>query len=74
MERLKQALEDLDEAIFALEDRLVLETSARRDAAKKQADMVKQARAREAEVLAMSQKLAARLDHTIEHVERVLHH
>ena len=74
MERLKQALEDLDEAIFALEDRLVLDASAHRDAAKKQADMVKQARAREAEVLAMSQKLAARIDDTIEHVERVLHH
>jgi hypothetical protein len=72
MERLKQALEDLDEAIFALEDKLALDASHRRDIVKRQADIAKQSRLREVEVLAITQKVAARLDHTIEHVERIL--
>ncbi|MDE2030369.1 MAG: hypothetical protein KGI97_07385 [Alphaproteobacteria bacterium] len=74
MERLKQALEDLDEAIFALEDRLTLEASQQREAAKKQAEIAKQSHQREVEVLAVAQKVAARLDHTIEHVERIVRH
>jgi len=74
MERLKQALEDLDEAIFALEDRVGLDATSRRETQKRQADIVKQSRAREVEVLAVTQKVAARLDHTIEHVERILSH
>jgi hypothetical protein len=72
MEKLKQALEDLDEAIFALEDRLALEAVNRRETVKRQSDITKQSRLREVEVLAISQKVAARLDHTIEHVERIL--
>lgn len=72
MERLKQALEDLDEAIFALEDRVVAETANRREAQRRQSDIYKQSRQREIEVLAATQKVAARLDHTIEHVERIL--
>jgi len=72
MERLKQALEDLDEAIFALEDKIALDAANRRETVKRQADIFKQSRAREAEVLATTQKVAARLDHTIEHVERIL--
>jgi hypothetical protein len=74
MERLKQALEDLDEAIFVLEDKVFMDASARRDALKRQAEISKQSRMREVEVLAISQKVAARLDHTIEHVERILSH
>jgi hypothetical protein len=72
MERLKQNLEALDEAIFVLEDRIGLNHSAQRDAEKKQTDILKESRAREANVLAVAQKVAARLDQTIEHVERVL--
>ncbi|MDD3371096.1 MAG: hypothetical protein PHE27_04640 [Alphaproteobacteria bacterium] len=73
MERLKQALENLDEALFALEDKLAFDTANRRQALKRQNDTFKQARAREIEILATTQKVAARLDHTIEHVERILH-
>ncbi|MDR3448298.1 MAG: hypothetical protein P4M15_00850 [Alphaproteobacteria bacterium] len=74
MERLKQALEDLDEAIFALEDKVSLDAATQRDALKRQSEIAKQSRVREGEVLAMTQKVAARLDHTIEHVERILRH
>lgn len=72
MERLKQALEELDEALFTLEDRLAFEASNRREGQKRQNDVFKQARQREVEILATTQKVAARLDHTIEHVERIL--
>ena len=72
MERLKQALEDLDEALFALEDRLSADAANRRDTVKRQADITKQSRLREVEVIAITQKVAARLDGTIEHVERIL--
>ena len=74
MERLKQALEDLDEAIFALEDKLALDATNRRDTLKRQSDITKQSRLREVEVMAITQKVAARLDSTIEHVERILRH
>jgi hypothetical protein len=74
MERLKQALEDLDEAIFALEDKITFDAANRRETTKRQGDIFKQTRAREAEILAVTQKVAARLDHTIEHVERILSH
>jgi len=72
MEKLRQALEALDEAIFALEDKVGMDAAARREAQKKQADLFKQSRAREIELLATTQKVAARLDQTIEHVERIL--
>jgi hypothetical protein len=74
MKRLMQAMEELDEAIFALEDKVALDATQRRDKAKRQADIVKQAHMREVEVLSVTQKVAARLDHTIEHVERILRH
>jgi len=74
MKRLKEKLEELDEALFALEDKIGLDGSARREAGKKQADVIKQTRTREASVLAVAQKVAARLDQTIEHVENVLRH
>ncbi|MFY9287734.1 MAG: hypothetical protein WAO98_04455 [Alphaproteobacteria bacterium] len=74
MQRLKQKLEELDELIFALEDKVGLDTSSRRETAKKLAEIMKQTRNREANVLAVAQKVAARLDQTIEHVENVLRH
>lgn len=73
MERLKQALEDLDEAIFALEDKVALVAADRSETLKRQNDIFKKSREREVEILATTQKVAARLDHTIEHVERILH-
>jgi len=74
MERLKQKLEELDEVIFALEDKVRLDTDGRRETSKKQTDIVKQIRSREANVLAVAQKVAARLDQTIDHVENILRH
>lgn len=74
MERLKQALEDLDEAIFALEDKIAFEAANRRETLKRQNEIFKKSRAREVEILATTQKVTARLDHTIEHVERILTH
>ena len=52
MDRLKQNLEALDEAIFSLEDRFALTHATQREAAKKQIDLLKESRAREAKVLA----------------------
>ncbi|MDD3029149.1 MAG: hypothetical protein PHS57_02570 [Alphaproteobacteria bacterium] len=72
MERLKQALEALDDALFTLEDKIALDAASRRDAQKRQTDLFKQEREREVKILAATQKVAARLDHTIEHVERIL--
>jgi hypothetical protein len=72
MERLKHALEDLDEAIFALEDKISFDVANRRETLKRQTEIFKQNRQREVEILATTQKVAARLDHTIEHVERIL--
>jgi len=72
MERLKQALEDLDEALFALEDKIAFDAANRRETLKKQNEIFKNSRQREVEILATTQKVAARLDHTIEHVERIL--
>jgi len=68
MERLKQSLEAFDDVVFKLEDSQV----AQREALKKHADLLKESRSREANVLATAQKLATRLDQAIEHVERVL--
>ena len=72
MQRLKTALEELDDMITALEERIGLDASSRRDSLKKQDEQIKQSRAREAQVVAIAQKVAARLDKTIEHVETVL--
>lgn len=72
MQRLKNALEQLDEMISALEDRIGLDTSARKESFRKNEEILKLSRAREAQVLAVAQKVAARLDKTIEHVERVM--
>lgn len=72
MERLKYSLEELDEAISDLEDKIGLDNGARQNSLKKHMELLKQSRAREANVLAVAQKVAARLDHAIHHVEQVL--
>ena len=72
MKRLKTALEDLDEEISVLQDKIGLDNGTRVETAKKQADLIKQTRTREATVLAVAQKVATRLEQTIQHVEQVL--
>jgi len=72
MKRLKTALENLDEKISDLEENVGLEGSTRRDALKKQTELMKTSQKREANVLAIAQKVAARLDQTIHHVEQIL--
>ena len=74
MDQLRNALEWLDEGISDLEDKVGLTTAKTKAAEKKQADLLKATRAREAGVLAVAQKVAARLDETIEHVEHILRH
>lgn len=72
MQRLKNALEQLDEMISALEDRIGLDASNRKELLRKSEEQLKQSRARETQVLAVAQKVAARLDKTIQHVEHVI--
>jgi len=72
MKRLKTALEDLDEEISVLQDKIGLDNGNRAENSKKQAELMKQTRTREAGVLAVAQKVAARLEKTIQHVEQVL--
>jgi hypothetical protein len=72
MNRLKTALEQLDEMISALEDRIGVDASSKLEAQRKHAEQLKLSRSREANVLAIAQKVATRLDQTIEHVENVL--
>jgi hypothetical protein len=72
MKRLTTALENLDEEISTLEDKIGLDGTAHQTQQKKLAEQLKQSRTHEAAVLAIAQKVAARLDKTIEHVERVL--
>jgi hypothetical protein len=74
MDRLKAAMEDLDKAIFELEDRIGLDHSSRAQTLKKQDELVKVSRSREANVLAAAQKVATRLDQVIEHVENIVRH
>ncbi len=74
MERLKNALEALDETIFDLEHKVGIEKTSYRETVKKQSEIVKQIRAREANVIAVAQKVAARLDQAIEHVEQIIRH
>lgn len=72
MQRLKAALEALDEIISELEDKVELNTATRRADLKKQSEVIKLSQNREASVFAAAQKVASRLDHTINHIERVL--
>lgn len=72
MERLKAALEDLDEAISVLEDKVGVDKDIRRTNQRRMNEMIKTSRVREANALAVTQKVAARLDHAIERVELLL--
>lgn len=72
MKRLKTALEKLDEAISDLEDKVSTDSAGRADAQRRLAEILKQSKTREAGVLAVAQKVALRLDQTIEHVEKIL--
>lgn len=72
MQRLKSALEQLDEEISVLEDRIGISRDAQMEARRRYEDMLKQSKGREAAVLAVAQKVASRLDRTIAQVEQVL--
>lgn len=72
MQRLKAALENLDETITALEDRVLADNVQRIDHHRKQNEVLRISRTRETNVMAVAQKVAARLDQTIQHVEQVL--
>lgn len=72
MRQLKSALESLDEDISVLEDRIGLDSDARREQRKRQEETLKAAKAREASVMAVAQRVASRLDWTISRVERIL--
>ncbi|MBV8060907.1 MAG: hypothetical protein JO126_05380 [Alphaproteobacteria bacterium] len=74
MDRLKNALEALDEAISDLEEQVGIDNRARREAAQKQNELLKLSRSREAQVLATAQKVASRLDQAIGSVEGILRH
>ncbi len=74
MKRLKIALERLDESISDLEDKVGIDAASRTENQKKQAEIMKMSRSREANVLAIAQKVALRLDQTIEHVENIIKH
>ncbi len=72
MERLKSILESLDEAITELEDKIGLDISSRQQSLKNGIELLKQSRAREAKVLGVAQKVASRLDDSINHIESIL--
>lgn len=74
MERLKNSLEALDETIFELEHKVGIEKRSYRDTLKKQSELVREIRSREANLMAVTQKVATRLDQAIEHVERIIRH
>jgi hypothetical protein len=74
MQRLREVLELLDECISDLEDKVGLDVEIRRDAQRKQNELLKMSRTREANVLAVAQKVASRLDQTIQHVENIVRH
>lgn len=72
MNRLKTALEKLDVTISDLEDKVGIDAVTRAEAQRKHNEWMRQSRARETSVMAVAQKVALRLDQTIEHVEKVL--
>lgn len=72
MKKLKVALEKLDESISVLEDKIGLDIATRNESQKKLNEILKQGKAREANVMAVAQKIALRLDQTIDHVEKIL--
>jgi len=72
MERLKAALEELDETITYIEEKVGVDAEKRAQSQKKIADILKQGKAREAAIMGTAQKVALRLDQTIEQVEKIL--
>jgi hypothetical protein len=72
MKRLKTALEKLDESISDMEDRVGMDSAHRAESQRKLSDIMKQGRTREAHIMAAAQKVALRLDQTIDHVEKIL--
>ncbi len=74
MQRLRTALELLDETISDLEDKVGIDADVRRESQRKQAELLRMSRSRETGVLAVAQKVASRLDQAIEHVENIVRH
>ena len=72
MQRLPNALAALDEHISALEETLVVRQDNIRQQIQHQHDALRHSRAREANAVALAQKIAARLDQAIARVEHVL--
>jgi hypothetical protein len=67
-------MDRLNETIFDLEHKVGIEKHSYRETVKKQSELVKQIRSREANVMAAAQKVAARLDQVIDHVESIVRH
>ena len=72
MQRIPAALAIIDQRISNLEETLVVRQEQIRHQAQQQHDALRHSRAREANALALAQKIAARLDHAIARVEHVL--
>jgi hypothetical protein len=72
MQRLQSSLAMLDQRIAELEQSLEVRQDNFRQHVAKQSEALKTSRAREANALALAQKIAARLDQAIERVEHVL--
>jgi hypothetical protein len=72
MQRLPSALAALDQRIAELEENLLVRDDQYRDHVQRQQDALRHSRAREANALALAQKVAARLDQAIARVEHVL--
>ncbi|MCL2474399.1 MAG: hypothetical protein FWF23_05840 [Alphaproteobacteria bacterium] len=72
MQKLKKALEELDEVLFSLEDKVALEVESYIGFRRRYDDMVRTIRQKEADFAATTKSISARLDNTIEHVERIL--
>ncbi len=72
MQRLQASLALLDQQINALEQTIEVRQDNVRQQMQQQTEALKTSRAREANALALAQKIAARLDRAIERVEHVL--
>ncbi len=72
MQRLQSSLAMLDQRIAELEQTLEVRQDNFRQHVAKQGEALKISRVREANALALAQKIAARLDQAIERVEHVL--
>lgn len=72
MNNLQASIEQLDAEISRLEESIGLDAASRREARMRHSENLRTARAREAGVLEVAQKVASRLDWTIERVEKLL--